>query len=107
MTRLVYTPQAKVDLINIGLFIAKDNSRRAISFVRELRMQCRKITVSPQGYRPRLELGKGMRSCAHGHYVVLFYEEPGLVRIVRVMHGAMDIEAQFAEKNSSVDAKPT
>lgn len=36
-----------------------------------------------------------------------FYEEPGLVRIVRVMHGAMDIEAQFAEKNGGTDSNPT
>jgi len=31
---------------------------------------------------------------------------PELVRIVRVMHGAMDIEAQFAEQNAVADAKP-
>jgi toxin ParE1/3/4 len=36
---------------------------------------------------------------------VLFFEEPGLVRIVRVLHGAMDVEAQFAEKNPSPDTK--
>lgn len=39
-----------------------------------------------------------MRSCGHGNYIVFFYEELGLVRIIRVLHGAMDIEAQFAEK---------
>lgn len=100
MTRLFYTPQSKSDLTEIGLYIAKDNSRRAVSFVRELRIQCRKISASPQAYRPRPELGKGIRSCVHGNYVILFYEEPGLARIVRVMHGAMDIEAQFAEQNA-------
>jgi toxin ParE1/3/4 len=57
-----------------------------INYVRELRAQCRKITQIPQAYRPRTELGKGMRSRAHGNYVVLFYEEPGLVRIIRVLH---------------------
>lgn len=83
MTRLVYTPQSRSDLNNIGLYIAKDNPRRAISYVRELRAQCRKITQAPQAYRSRPDLGKGMRSCAYGNYVVLFYEEPDLVRIVR------------------------
>jgi len=94
--RLVFLPRAEQDLETIGDYIALDNPRRAASFVRELQVQCRKLAKAPQAYRPRPELGKGMRSCAHGHYVVLFYEEPGLVRIVRVMHGAMDIEAQFA-----------
>jgi len=99
MTRLVYTPQSRSDLNDIGLYIAQDNPRRAISFVRELRAKCRKIAQTPKAYRPRPDLGKDIHSCAHGNYIVLFYEEPGLVRIVRVLHGAMDIEAQFAEKN--------
>ena len=37
MTRLVYTPQSRNDLYDIGLYIAQDNPRRVISFVRELR----------------------------------------------------------------------
>ncbi len=100
MTRLVYTPQSKKDLSEIGLYIARDNPHRAASFVRELRAQCRKLTQAPQAYKPRPELGKGMRSCSHGNYLVVFYEEAGLVRIVRIVHGAMDIEAQFATKIS-------
>ncbi|WP_246072673.1 type II toxin-antitoxin system RelE/ParE family toxin [Extensimonas perlucida] len=86
----------------IGDYIARDNPRRAASFVRELRAQCRKLTQSPQAYKPRPELGKGMRSCAHGNYLVVFYEEAGLVRIVL---GAMDIEAQFATKISGAGSK--
>ena len=103
--RLVFLPQAETDLEAIGDYIARDNPRRAMSFVRELREQCRKTTEAPKAYRPRPELGKGLRSCAYGNYVVFFFEEPGLVRIVRVLHGAMDIEAQFAEKNSAPDDK--
>ncbi len=93
--RLEFLPRAAQDLETIGDYIALDNPRRAASFVRELQVQCRKLVKAPQAYRPRPELGKGMRSCAHGNYVVLFHEEPGLVRIVRIMHGAMDIEANF------------
>ncbi len=105
MTRLVYTPQSKKDLNTIGLYIAQDNPRRAMSFVSELRGQCRKITGAPEAYRPRPEVGRGLRSCAYGNYVVFLIHEPGLVRIVRVLHGAMDIEAQFAEENSAPDDK--
>lgn len=98
MRRPAYTPQSKSDLNDIGCYIAKDNPRRAVSFIRELRAQCRKIAQTPQTYRPRPELGQGMRSCSHGHYVILFAEGEGIVVIVRVLHAAMDIEAQFAEK---------
>jgi len=107
MMRLVYPPQSKKDLDDIGMYIAQDNPRRAIRFVHELREQCRKITQSPKAYRPRPQLGTGLRSCAHGNYIVFFFEEPGLVRIVRVLHGAMDIEAQFAKKTLLPTPKPT
>jgi len=95
--QLVFLPQAELDLEAIGDYIAQDNPRRANSFVRQLREQCRKITEAPKAYRSRSEFGEGLRSCAYGNYVLFFYEEPGLVRIVRVLHGAMDLEAQFAE----------
>lgn len=99
MTRLAYTQRAKEDLHDIGMYIARDNPRRAISFVRELQGQCRKIGVAPKAYRPRPELGKDIRSCAYGNYIVFFCEDEthDLVRIIRVLHGAMDIEAQLAD----------
>lgn len=97
MTRLAYTQQSKKDLNDIGLYIARDNPPGAISFIRALKEQCRKITISPKAYRLRPELGEGLRSCAYGNYIVLFHEEPGLVRIVRVLHGTMDIKAQFPD----------
>ena len=62
MTRLVYTPQSKKDLSDIGLYIARDNPRRAMSFVRELREQCRKITQAPKAYRYGQSSAK---ACAH------------------------------------------
>lgn len=106
--RLELLPQAEQDLEAIGDYIAKDNPRRAASFVREIKAQCRKIAQAPKAYRPRPEMGKTMRSCAHGNYVIFFAEDASLVRIVRILHGAMDIEAKFAEENnSSAKAKPT
>jgi len=107
MTGLVYTSQSKKDLNKIGLHIAQDNPRQAVNFLRALREQCKKISEAPKAYRPRPELGKGLRSCAFGNYVVFFFEEPGLVRIVRVLHGAMDIEAQFTEKIQPETTKPS
>jgi len=103
--RLEFQPQAERDLEGIGDYIAQDNPRRAISFLHELRAQCRKILMAPQAYRPRPELGEGIRSCAYGNYVIFFTEDGRLLRIIRVLHGAMDIEAQFTEKNSASDDK--
>lgn len=93
--RLAFTPLAEQDLEAIADYIAADNPVRALSFVRELREQCLRITLNPPGYRLRAELGDGIRSCAHGHYVIFFESEPDAVVIVRILHGARDIPAAF------------
>lgn len=56
---------------------------RALTFVRELGAQCQRMTLSTPGYRQRPELGDGIRSCVHGHYVIFF------------KYGARDIPAVF------------
>ena len=95
--QVILSPLAERDLEDIGDYIARDNPRRALSFIIELRRQCVKIATAPQAYRPRPELGDGVRSCAHGNYVIFFHEDRNGLGIVRILHGAMNIEARFAE----------
>ena len=94
---LVFTPRAEQDLEAIGDYIAADNPKRAVSFVRELRQQCQRIAQNPLGYRLRSELAKGLRSCAHGHYVIFFEAKPEDVVIVRILHGARDLPAVLGD----------
>ena len=70
--RIDFSPLAEQDLEAIADYIAADNPRRALSFVQEIRAQCQRIARNPPGYRLRPELGDGIRSCAHGHYVIFF-----------------------------------
>ena len=98
--RVIFTRLAERDLEDIGDYIARDNPRRALSFILELRRQCGKIAEAPQAYRRRPELGEGIRSCAHGNYVIFFREDRDGLGIVRILHGAMDIEARFADPDS-------
>lgn len=70
--RLSLTPLAEQDLEAIGDYIAADNPKRALSFIRELRDRCHRIAANPPGYRLRPELGEGIRSCAHRNYVIFF-----------------------------------
>lgn len=92
---LFFTPLAEQDLEAIGDYIAKDNPRRALTFMQELRRQCQRIAINPPGYRLRPELGDGIRSCAHGHYVIFFEAFASEVTVVRILHGARDLPAQF------------
>ncbi|MBV5274125.1 MAG: type II toxin-antitoxin system RelE/ParE family toxin, partial [Lamprocystis purpurea] len=54
------------DLEEIADYIARDNPRRALSFVRELRDRCKKIASFPNAARLRPELGEGVRTVSYG-----------------------------------------
>ncbi len=95
--QVIITPLAERDLESIGDYIAKKNPARAIRFVAELRAQCVKSANAPQGYRMRAELGDRIRSCAYGNCVIFFTANKARLTIARVLHGAMDIPAQFSD----------
>jgi toxin ParE1/3/4 len=100
--RLTITPRAESDLEGIADYIAEDNPRRALSFIKELRGQCVRIAQNPPGYRLRPELGDDIRSCAHGKYVIFFTDSYEAVTIICVLHGARDLPSVFG-----ADTEPT
>jgi len=95
VTRLVITPLAENDIEEIGDYIAKDNPNRAVSFIAELRGQCRKLALSPQAYRLRHELGNDVRASVYGNYMIFFNYDEKDVRILRILHSARNLPAQF------------
>lgn len=80
-----------MDLVEITDFIALDNPERAYEFEDELLERARKISLSPLGYVERPELKEGIRSCAHGAYIIFFTIDDQGVRIERILHGARDL----------------
>ena len=89
--RCELSPQAVVDLQEIGDYIARDNPQRAASFVAELLAHIQRIADYPEAYPARPDLGEGLRSCVHQRYVFIFSATSGLVRIERILHGSRDI----------------
>jgi toxin ParE1/3/4 len=95
--RVTVSPLAERDLESIGDYIAEDSPAKAVSFIAELRAQCARIAKSPLAYRARPELAEGIRSCAHGNYVIFYFATKTRLTIVRVLHGSMDIPARFPQ----------
>jgi toxin ParE1/3/4 len=97
MSRILRRPRASADLSEIWEFIAQDNIERADAFVDRIDEKFRALVGQPLMGRERRELGPGIRSMAMAPYVI-FYEAltDGIV-IVRVLHGARDVEAQFED----------
>lgn len=92
--KLVITDEARANLVQIADRIARDNPRRAISFLNEIEAHCRQISKTPFAY-PALsgrEAG-GIRRTVHGNYLIFYRVEPRRVAVIHILHGARDYEA--------------
>ena len=89
--RAHFTPQAEIDLEEVGDYIALDNPRRALSFIREIRQHCEKIAEGPHHYVARPDLGDTIRICAHGNYLIVLEPFDDGALILRVLHGARNV----------------
>ena len=89
--RLIFAPPATADLEEIGDYIALDNPPRALSFIRELRAQCRKMLDNPLAFPAREDLAPGLRVLPYGQYLIFYRPTATTVRIERILHGARDV----------------
>lgn len=91
MTAVIITVAAERDLEEIADFISRDNPRRAIAFITELRDRCHKIAAFPDAAPLRAELGEGVRAVTYRGYLLIYWTSPELVFVMRVVHGARNL----------------
>ncbi|SCB49761.1 type II toxin-antitoxin system RelE/ParE family toxin [Rhizobium multihospitium] len=93
---LEFSNEAESDLEQIADYIARDNPRRALSFIRELRSKCEDLADNPSGFAlvPRYE-HHGIRRRVHGNYLIFYRVENAKMVIVHVLHGATDYGADL------------
>ena len=96
--RLIVTPNADADIEEIGDRIAERSPVRALSYVQELRLRCSRILDFPHAGPPRLQWGEGIRIVIHGHYIIIYRVRGEAVQILRIVHGARDLDALFEEE---------
>jgi toxin ParE1/3/4 len=98
MRRLIYTDQAKDDLIGIARYIAEQSASRetAIGFTNDLRAKCQQLASLPGTLgRARPELRKDIRSFPCRGYVIFFRYDESVLEVVNILHGSRDIEGYF------------
>lgn len=91
--RVDFSAAAKVDLIDIAVYIAQDNPQHAMRFVDELESKCLDVGYTPGIGVARPVLSVGIRMLTHGRYRIFYREQESVSRIERVMHGARDISS--------------
>jgi len=84
--------QARADLLDIWLYIADRDSRAADRVVDEIERIYRLISTHPQMGRERPDILPGIRSFAVMSWTIFYRTEDRLIEIVRVVHGARDID---------------
>ena len=85
------------DLDEIADYIAQDNPRWALSFLREIREQILALGHRPLRFRLRTELEEDARVALVGRYGILFRIRDDAVRVERVVYVAHDLLALFPE----------
>lgn len=99
MRELKFRIVARRDIVEIVTYIASErNAPEAARKVRDALLgQCERIArTKAQLGRPRGDLREGLRAFPYRSYIIFFhYLGDGVVEIVRVVHGARDIQAQF------------
>jgi toxin ParE1/3/4 len=93
--RCVFSNLAALDLEEIADYIARDNPRRALSFVAEIRDRCQKIVHFPEAVPLRPQFGHGIRIVPFGRYLIFYTVQPGEIRVERVLPGMRNLPDFF------------
>ena len=95
MPRVTRRPLAEADILEIWDYIAADSFAVADGWVDRLDEQFRVLATQPLMGRARDELATGVRSFPFGRYVVFYVPLDDGIDVVRVLHGARDIDTVF------------
>ena len=97
MPRVRYTQSAEADLLEFWLTIAEDNLAAADKSLDSIQSTVSLLAAQPEMGRVRPELADGLRSFSTRTPYIIFYvpDEDGWLLIVRVLHHARDIDAEY------------
>ena len=95
MSRVTRRPLAETDILEIWDYIGADSFAAADRWVDRLDEQFRVLATQQMMGRVRDELAPGVRSFPFGRYVVFYVPLDDGIDVVRVLHGARDINAVF------------
>lgn len=84
-----------MDLVEIGLYIARDNPRAADRLLDEIERKCNMLARQPLIGEIRDDLQPDLRSFSVGNYVIFYRPMTDGMELIRVLHGARDMDRLF------------
>lgn len=95
MPRVLRHPRAAEDIAEIWDYIADDSFEQADAFVDRLDAKLQLLARQPMLGRAREELAPRLRSYSFEPYVIFYEPLADGIAVVRLLHSARDIDAQF------------
>ena len=95
MSSIVHRPLALQDLDDIWDYIAQDNPQVADHFIDKVEKQCRLLAEFPNIGTNCDALSPGLRFLVVDKYVLFYIALDDGIEVVRVLHGARDLESLF------------
>jgi len=95
------SPEAQEDIDAIWDYIAQDDPSAAERFIARLGEKFFMLTQQPRSGRPCEELAPSLRCFPLNNYVIFDRIASGALEIVRILHGARDIEALFGPEDQA------
>jgi toxin ParE1/3/4 len=89
------SPRASEDLTEIWSYIADDSVSNADAFIDKLYETIQLLARQPGSGRRREDLASGILSFSFGRYIIFYRVIVSAIEVVRVLHGARDIENIF------------
>lgn len=96
MPKYIITREADDDITEILTFIASDNFSAAMNLYDRLVQLFEMLADNRCAGRERPELKEDLRSFPEGSYLIFYRQWAGNVAIVRVIHGARDLDEIFS-----------
>ena len=95
MARIIRSPAAQADAIEIWAYIAEDNAPAADRLLARFDQIIHKVALQPHIGKTVDEIAPGIRFFPVGSYLIFYRVVADGIEISRILHGARDIGADF------------
>ncbi|EKD26855.1 MAG: plasmid stabilization system [uncultured bacterium] len=93
--KVILSPETKLDLDEIFLWVFEDSKQRAIEFIDRLKSDCVLVGQNPNIGKNRDELKNGLKSFPTENYLIFYRVKIECVEIARILHGSRDITSEL------------